>query len=182
MRRSFSAVLLVCAGACAPVDDQGASTAPQQPAVPAQQLAHVEPAAEPEGFPSDSALEAAWAKMEITPLDSANVRLGTTAATERDLQLVEAEAFKGDYQAQRNFAYALTSKGWWGHNPVLGCAWRMVILVSGSSRVDETDVANKRLYCDERLDRNGLAASQAQAEQLYRRVYQSDTAAGVKAP
>lgn len=111
---------------------------------------------------------------DITPLDSAVVRLGTPEATERDFELLEAEALAGDYQQQRNLSYSLSTSGWWGYNPILGCAWRMVILMSGSPRVNETDVSNKSLYCDQRLDHNGRIAASAQAETLHRRIYRQD--------
>ncbi len=92
------------------------------------------------------------------------------AATLDEYQALEKAAKAGDYQGQRNVAYWL-SGGYGGApplNPVLACAWRLVILESGSTSVDSSDVSNKRLYCDRKLDADGLKAAQAQARTLQR--------------
>mgnify|MGYP006951112573 CR=1 FL=1 len=85
---------------------------------------------------------------------------------------LERGAMAGDYQDQRNLAFALT--GGYGSeipkNPILACAWRLVILASGDRRVDEGDVGNKQLYCDKRLDADSQAAAKAQAEKLTRQI------------
>lgn len=92
------------------------------------------------------------------------------AATLQEYEALEKAAKAGDYQAQRNVAYWL-SGGYDGAaplNPILACAWRLVILESGSPSVDSSDVSNKRLYCDRKLDADGLKAAQAQARTLKR--------------
>jgi hypothetical protein len=89
-----------------------------------------------------------------------------------EYEALEKAAKTGDYQAQRNVAYWL-SGGYDGSpplNPVLACAWRIVILESGSTSVDPGDVSNKKLYCDKRLDADGLKAAQAQARTLQKSV------------
>lgn len=60
-----------------------------------------------------------------------------------------SKAYRGDYQAQRNIAYCLQDGCGGGirRNPILACAWRQVILDSGSNRVDGTDQSNARLAC-----------------------------------
>lgn len=89
-----------------------------------------------------------------------------------EYEVLEKSAKAGDYQAQRNVAYWL-SGGNGGSpplNPILACAWRIVILESGSTSVDAGDVSNKKLYCDKRLDADGLKAAQAQARTLQKSV------------
>lgn len=73
----------------------------------------------------------------------------------------------GDYQAQRNLAYGYSSWPMKGQekNPMLGCAWRLVIVDSGSEKVNETDVTNAKVYCDS-LDATSRRAAEAQARQL----------------
>lgn len=92
------------------------------------------------------------------------------SATLDEYQALEKAAKAGDYQAQRNVAYWL-SGGYGGApplNPVLACAWRIVILESRSTSVDSSDVSNKKVYCDRKLDADGLKAAQAQARTLKR--------------
>lgn len=53
-------------------------------------------------------------------------------------------ALQGNYQAQRNLAYSLGRD----HKNTIGeCAWRLVILKSGSPKVDTTDVSNVEVHC-----------------------------------
>lgn len=81
---------------------------------------------------------------------------------------LEEQAYAGDYQAQRNLSYTLSTTA--PRNPVLGCAWRIVIVESGSPMVDESDIANKKLYCDERLSSDSVAAAEAQAKSIAMRI------------
>jgi hypothetical protein len=85
-----------------------------------------------------------------------------------EYEALEKKAMAGNYQAQRNIAYWLTGGNYGAPplNPILGCAWRLVILNSGSPSVDSTDVSNKQLYCDKRLDADSRIAAEAQAERL----------------
>jgi len=53
-------------------------------------------------------------------------------------------ALQGNYQAQRNLAYSL---GMDRNNTIGACAWRLVILKSGSPKVDTTDVSNVEVHC-----------------------------------
>ena len=92
-----------------------------------------------------------------------------SAAPMDEYEGMEKAAKAGDYQAQRNLAYWL-SGGYNGAPPlnaILACAWRIVILESGNSRVDASDVSNKQYYCgDKKLNADGLKAAQAQAKVL----------------
>lgn len=90
----------------------------------------------------------------------------------QEFEALEKKALNGDYQAQRNVAYWLTggNNGVPPLNPILGCAWRIVILKSGSTQVDSSDIGNKQLYCDKRLDSDSRAAAEAQATKLLKRI------------
>tara|TARA_R100000388_G_scaffold48740_1_gene36515 strand:+ start:411 stop:779 length:369 start_codon:yes stop_codon:yes gene_type:complete len=73
----------------------------------------------------------------------------TTAsfAAKQTFEEVQAAALRGDYQAQRNLAFGYSSWSYDGQekNPILACAWRIVILLS--ERADETDQMNYEVYC-----------------------------------
>lgn len=81
-------------------------------------------------------------------------------------------AYKGNYQAQRNVSFCL----WDGcQNAVvptktLGCAWRIVILASGSTKVDDTDLMNFR-FCAGELDPTEFSVTKAQAARLFQTIY-----------
>lgn len=78
-------------------------------------------------------------------------------------------AISGDYQGQRNVAYCLSDgcEGAIRVNPVLGCAWRMVILESGHLEADQTDTTNLKYFCGrEKVDAAGLATAKAQARRM----------------
>lgn len=96
----------------------------------------------------------------------------SAGATAAGFQEVEAAALRGDYQAQRNIAFGYGSQPYAGQpkNPLLACAWRHVILHSGSQRVDQTDVNNFEVTCGS-LDVNQRAAAVAQGRALFDRVY-----------
>lgn len=82
------------------------------------------------------------------------------------------KARKGDYQAQRNLAYTLaTSREAGVANPILGCAWYKLILLSGSPKVGDGDIGNVRVYCGTlTTEQQGVAEQQAQ--RLYREIYE----------
>lgn len=85
-----------------------------------------------------------------------------------EYERLEAAAFSGDYQAQRNLAYTLSTGI--PHNQVLACAWRIVIVESGALEVDQSDVGNKAHDCDRKLDEVGLTAAKAQAETIKKKI------------
>lgn len=84
---------------------------------------------------------------------------------------IRAKAMKGDYQAQRNLAFGYASSSCPGQdkNPMLACAWRYVIIKSGSERVDQTDINNFKLDCG-KLEPVELQAAEAQAANLLKKI------------
>lgn len=77
-------------------------------------------------------------------------------------------AMKGNYQAQRNLAYGYVGgypfKGQ-DANPILGCAWYKYIVLSGSEKVDQTDIGNEQVYCGQ-LSAQEQAAAENQMKTL----------------
>ncbi|CAA0087591.1 Uncharacterised protein [Starkeya nomas] len=91
------------------------------------------------------------------------------------LEADNRKAWKGDYQGQRNVAFCL-SDGCGNMvlpNRSLGCAWRIVIIASGSPKVDTTDIGNLKVYCG-KLDAAERSAAQAQAATLFRTIYKRE--------
>lgn len=95
-------------------------------------------------------------------VDAANDEAPPNVFSQREA--LEKKALAGDYQAQRNLAYSL------GHeqptNAMQACAWRIVILGSGSAEVDDSDLANKRLDCNRKLAEDALYAAGMRAEAI----------------
>lgn len=61
---------------------------------------------------------------------------------------LEKRARAGDYQAQRNLAYRYSrGDALIQRRPLDACAWRTVILASGKTLVDQSDVANQQFDC-----------------------------------
>jgi len=88
-------------------------------------------------------------------------RLSEGAATLAEL---EKKALAGDYQAQRNLAYSLeTGEGGAPYEPVKACAWRVVIVASGSSKVNDSDRANLQAACGKIGEEDRRAAEQLAA-------------------
>lgn len=88
-------------------------------------------------------------------------------ASKSDFKKWFPRAYKGDYQGQRNVAFCLYDgcDGSVMQNKPLSCAWRMVILLSGSNQVDATDQNSFRLACG-KLDTAEMITAKAQAERL----------------
>lgn len=72
----------------------------------------------------------------------------------------ERLALDGNYQAQRNYSFAISER-----NPVQSCAWRIVIIESGHKNTDQTDISNLEVYCN-KLDEVTIYAAQKQAKTL----------------
>ena len=70
-------------------------------------------------------------------------------AGSNNFSAIDDLANRGNYQAQRNLAYSFSYFPYPGQkkNPVLGCAWYLVVLNSGSPKVDSTDQDNVNLWC-----------------------------------
>jgi hypothetical protein len=94
-------------------------------------------------------------------------------ANSQFMAVLEA-ANKGDYQAQRNLAYGFASSPYPGQekNPILGCAWYLVVLNSGSPRVDVTDRNNVDVYCG-KLDTTALDTAKQRALALLQEINSS---------
>ncbi|EAU53547.1 hypothetical protein [Mariprofundus ferrooxydans] len=85
---------------------------------------------------------------------------------------VRDKAMHGDYQAQRNLAYGYSSHPYAGQekSPLLACAWRKLILRSGSEKVDQTDTNNFQVYCGQ-LTEDQQRIAEAQAQRLFAEIY-----------
>lgn len=83
------------------------------------------------------------------------------------------KAYARDYQSQRNVSYCLASgcDGAVTQNRPLGCAWRIVIIGSGSPKVDSTDTEFFKAYCIGRLNEIEVAQMRAQAGALFKEIY-----------
>lgn len=83
------------------------------------------------------------------------------------------QAWAGDYQAQRNTAFCLSTSCDTAVNlkPILGCAWYKVIMASGNIKVDQTDAGNVKVYCG-RLEALEQNAAVEQAKTLFLAIYQ----------
>lgn len=85
------------------------------------------------------------------------------------------KAMRGDYQGQRNIAFYLSGNSVTGThgaiiaNKITACAWRMVIIGSGSPHVDSSDTANVKRDCG-KLDDVERIAAQAQATALITKI------------
>lgn len=82
------------------------------------------------------------------------------------------QAWRGNYQAQRNVAYCLITgcDGAVRQNELMGCAWRLVILASGAPQTDRSDGVHMRI-CRDRLSPEEAVAVLARANAIFRRVY-----------
>lgn len=111
--------------------------------------------------PAPSAATSSAMEAAPTPAAPAPEALADVSATRKEL---EKAALAGDYQAQRNLAYSL------GHDfppqQIHACAWRIVILDSGSKLVDDSDVGNKQADCDRKLSPDGIYAASMRAAKL----------------
>lgn len=85
---------------------------------------------------------------------------------------LQAGAMRGDYQAQRNLAYSYAApmKGETG-DKIKACAWYLVILQSGSSKINAGDTSNADTYCT-RLSKMEQLAANSQATELVKQIYQ----------
>ena len=122
--------------------------------------------------PTQQKPEAAQPQASATPdpvqVASSIVAPEKTEASEvSGYEKMEQEALAGDYISQRNIAYTLSREI--PHNPILGCAWRIVIVESGSPKVDQTDTGNMSFECG-KLSADELTAAKAQAKKLQEKI------------
>lgn len=89
-----------------------------------------------------------------------------------DVDALRDKAMKGDYQAQRNLAYTLAtgSGSASSQNPILGCAWYKLIILSGSEKVNDGDIGNVRVYCGSLTAEQQVVANN-QAKKLAKKIY-----------
>lgn len=107
-----------------------------------------------------------------TQSSSTEAEINTVAESDKtdsnNYSELEKAALAGDYQAQRNLAYTLTTGV--PHNPILGCAWRIVIVESGSDQVDQSDTGNKEFDCDKKLSVDEINAAKIQAKKIQEQI------------
>ena len=85
-----------------------------------------------------------------------------------NLAALKQKALAGDYQAQRNLAFGYSDQfSNQKKNPVLACAWRMVILTT--EQADDTDMSNYNTYCG-KLPPGLLSIAQMKAELLLKHI------------
>ncbi|HEY0155491.1 MAG TPA: hypothetical protein VGB92_26075 [Longimicrobium sp.] len=108
----------------------------------------------------------------VSATGGADTAAGVRAKSDSDdYESLEAAAMAGDYQAQRNLAYQLSGDaGGVPVNPILSCAWRIVIVESGSPSVNTGDTGNLEYYCNKRLGAAERVAAAAQAKRLQARI------------
>lgn len=92
------------------------------------------------------------------------------ASAESEAGGLEKQALAGDYQAQRNLAYYLTT-GEEGvkADPVMACGWRIVILKSNHPQADTSDTSNKQFDCG-KLTTAQLRQAESRAAALMKRI------------
>ncbi|MGV2980654.1 hypothetical protein ACERNI_10660 [Camelimonas sp. ID_303_24] len=88
-------------------------------------------------------------------------------ATRQQIADWHAKAMKGDYQAQRNVSFCMstTCDKAVRFDPDGGCAWRQVITLSRHASMDSSDASNQRLYCGHRY-----VTSSAQANAIAKQI------------
>ena len=89
-------------------------------------------------------------------------------------------AYQKDYQGQRNVSFCLADgcDGAVQVNKPLGCAWRLVILASGSPKVDSTDTGFFDSRCRKFSEAETLQMK-SQADALYRQIYKKPLPKGL---
>jgi len=131
------------------------------------------------GLIAASALPCAGATSQATELpirsDYCEAQPDHSADCARAVAKLKADnvkAWKGNYGGQRNVSYCLSTGcgNLVAINKMLGCAWRIVIIGSGSSEVDVGDIANIKYECG-RLDPAELSVARGQAAAIFQAVY-----------
>jgi hypothetical protein len=89
-------------------------------------------------------------------------------------------AYQKDYQGQRNVSFCLADgcDGAVQVNKPLGCAWRLVILASGSPKVDSTDTGFFESRCRKFSEAEALQMK-SQADALFRQIYKRQLPKGL---
>lgn len=111
--------------------------------------------------------------MKIVRIALLILSIGPAAADQpTDFDGVKAQAYKGDYQAQRNLAYGYASAPYKGQakDQATACAWYLVVIRSDSPKLNAGDIGNVATYC-EKLDFEARLKAERQANALYRTIY-----------
>ncbi|QQC25721.1 hypothetical protein I6H96_02335 [Brucella anthropi] len=120
-------------------------------------------------FAGHASAQAAGDFLSGSCADDANKPFCESAA--KDFKKRFPLAYKGDYQSQRNVAFCLSSgcDGAVIRKPIFACAWRLVIITSGSPDVDQSDTANTDADCGKLSEIDRLTAA-AQAKEIIGRL------------
>lgn len=96
----------------------------------------------------------------------------SVGAETTDFKSILKKAITGDYQAQRNIAYGFADYPYKGQdkNPTFACAWYIVILESGSTKIHQGDIGNVQVCCG-KLNQQELYVAKNQARNLYETIY-----------
>jgi hypothetical protein len=88
-----------------------------------------------------------------------------------ELEAFRTGAMRGDYQSQRNLAYVMGTekRDTEGYDPLMACAWRQVILASGHTQADMSDVQNEKTACDH-LSKNEQDIAHVKAQLLLKQI------------
>ena len=140
-----------------------ASCTEQQPQPPKQD-ANSAPETQPSQEIPDAPVTPPTPENESPDASSATTTTASSNASGMShFERMEQAALSGDYISQRNLAYTLATS--LPRNPILGCAWRIVIVESGSPKVDQSDTGNLSFDCG-KLNPVELSAAQAQAKKI----------------
>jgi hypothetical protein len=83
------------------------------------------------------------------------------------------QALAGHYPSQRNVAFCLAD-GCYGAvrpDPIMSCAWRIVIMASGARELEKSDRDNYLMACAASLSSADLAAAKKSAWDLFYAIY-----------
>ena len=85
------------------------------------------------------------------PIDAGGNAYGTKICEGDQKQFLREypKAYEGDYESERNVGNCLQSgcSGALRKNPIQACAWRMVLMTSGSPKVNDLDAADLKIAC-----------------------------------
>ncbi len=87
-------------------------------------------------------------------------------------KFVLEQALSGNLQSQRRLAdcYRLGCSSELTPDPVLACAWRIIVVASGAPAVVQDDTESRRRDC-ESLSPKDQAAAARQAKSLFQKIY-----------
>ncbi len=99
------------------------------------------------------------------------------ASAQESLEAYRSKAMARDYNAQRYTAVCLRTARCVGSpvpNRIEACAWRMVILGSGHSEVDASDIASYQHDCRSLILDQEQADALTKAKELFRSIYKRE--------